>query len=45
MDRRTIHVELPSANAGVIAALRRAFDVALPCPSEDEFDALLRRLN
>jgi len=45
VDRRIIQVELPPANAGVIAALRRAFDAALPCPGEDEFDALLRRLH
>jgi len=45
IDRRIIQVELPSDSAGVVAALRRAFDAALPCPSEDEFDRLLRRLN
>jgi hypothetical protein len=45
LDRRIIRVELPQANAGVIAALRRAFQSTPPCPSEDDFEALLRRLN
>ncbi len=45
MERRIIRVELPSANAGVTAALRRAFAGAVPRPGENGFEALLRRLN
>ncbi|HMI40915.1 MAG TPA: hypothetical protein VK485_06775 [Sphingomicrobium sp.] len=45
LDRRIIQVDLPSDNAGVIAALRRAFQPAPPCRSEEDFEALLRRLN
>jgi hypothetical protein len=45
LDRRIIQVELPPDNAGVIAALRRAFQHAPPCPGEGDFEALLRRLN
>jgi hypothetical protein len=44
-DRRMIQIELPPDNAGVIAALRRAFQPAPPCAREDDFEALLRRLN
>ena len=44
-DRRIIQVQLPSDNAGVIEALRRAFESALPKPSESDFDALLHRLS
>jgi hypothetical protein len=44
LDRRIIQVQLPSDSAGVIEALRRAFEPALACPNESDFDALLRRL-
>ena len=44
MERRTIRVELPSNDAGVTEALRRAFAGAVPRPNEDDFDRLLRRL-
>ncbi|GAC1579154.1 MAG: hypothetical protein NVS3B5_12150 [Sphingomicrobium sp.] len=47
MDRRLIRVEFPLAQAGIAAALRRAFqDGSAPVDScEREFDALLARLN
>lgn len=45
MERRIIRVELPCANAGVTAALRRAFAGAAVRPTDGEFDALLRQLN
>ena len=47
MDRRLIRVEFPLAQAGIAAALRRAFqEGAAPVdPREREFDALLARLN
>ena len=45
LDRRTIQVQLPSDSAGVVEALRRAFEPALPNPSESDFDALLHRLS
>lgn len=47
MDRRMIRVEFPPAQAGIAAALRRAFQ-APPVDSndgEDDFAALLARLN
>ena len=45
MDQRIIRIDIPSAHAGITAALRRAF-----APIDDEcrdrdFDELLRRLN
>ena len=47
MDRRLIRVEFPPAQAGIAAALRRAFEG--PPIDEDECDrdlkALLARLN
>ncbi len=47
MDRRLIRVEFPLAQAGIAAALRRAFqEGAAPVdPCEREFNALLARLN
>ena len=45
LDRRIIQVQLPSDNAGVIEALRRAFEAALPTPAESDFDSLLHRLS
>jgi len=45
MDRRVIRVDLPHANAGITAALRRAFEAAAAEPCDRDFDALLRRLN
>ena len=45
MERRLIRVELPSAHAGVNAALHRAFAVVPRNPLERDFDELLKRLN
>ena len=47
MDRRLIRVEFPPAQAGIAAALRRAFQAGpVPTdPSEREFEDLLARLN
>jgi hypothetical protein len=44
MDRQMIRVELPSADAGVAAALRRAYAGAVPHQCEGDFDKLLRRI-
>lgn len=44
-DRRLIRVELPSDDAGITEALRRAFEAEAPRRSEFDFDALLNRLN
>jgi len=45
MDRRVIHVDFPPAHAGIMAALRRAFEAAAAEPCERDFADLLRRLN
>jgi hypothetical protein len=45
MDRRIIRVDLPPAHAGIMAALRRAFEAAASEPSDRDFADLLRRLN
>ena len=45
MDRRIIHVDVPSNHAGIAAALRRAFQAAASEPSDRDFAELLRRLN
>jgi len=45
MERRIIRVDLPPAHAGVMAALRRAFEAAASEPSDRDFAELLRRLN
>lgn len=45
MDRRIIHVDIPSNHAGIAAALRRAFEAAACEPSDRDFAELLRRLN
>jgi hypothetical protein len=45
MDRRIIRVEMPSAHAGITAALRRAFEAAASEPCDRDFTELLRRLN
>jgi hypothetical protein len=42
-DRRTIQIQLPSDSAGLVEALRRAFE-PVACPDECDFDVLLRRL-
>jgi hypothetical protein len=47
MDRRLIRVEFPPAQAGIAAALRRAFQTApVDCDDRDiDFAALLAQLN
>lgn len=45
MDRRLIRVDMPPEHAGVMAALRRAFDADARAPSNHDFEGLLRRLN
>jgi hypothetical protein len=44
-DRRIIQVDLPPAHAGIMAALRRAFEAAASEPCDRDFSDLLRRLN
>ena len=45
LDRKVIRVDTPPEHAGVMAALRRAFEDAARAPSNRDFEALLRRLN
>jgi hypothetical protein len=45
LDRRVIQVDFPPAHAGIMAALRRAFEAAAAEPSDRDFADLLRRLN
>ncbi|MEO7540428.1 MAG: hypothetical protein ABIS66_00575 [Sphingomicrobium sp.] len=45
MDRRIIRVDMPANHAGIIAALRRAFDAAAEEPCDRDFDELIRQLN
>ena len=45
MDRRPIRVDMPPEHAGVMAALRRAFQAAAHEPSDRDFAELLRKLN
>jgi len=45
MDRRVIRVDVPPEHAGVMAALRRAFEAASRAPSDHDFEDLLRRLH
>ena len=45
MDRRIIQVDLTPTQAGITAALRRAFQAAAAEPCGHDFDDLLRRLN
>lgn len=45
MDRRVIRVDIPPTHAGIMAALRRAFEAAAAEPSDRDFAELLRRLN
>ena len=45
MERRIIRVDLPPVHAGIMAALRRAFEAAASEPSDRDFAELLRRLN
>jgi hypothetical protein len=45
MDRRLIRVDVAPTQAGITAALRRAFEAAASEPSDRDFAELLRRLN
>ena len=45
IGRRIIRVDVPPAHAGIMAALRRAFESAASEPSDRDFAELLRRLN
>ena len=45
LDRRPIQVDMPPEHAGVMAALRRAFQAAANEPSDRDFADLLRKLN
>jgi len=45
MDRQVIRVDTPPSHAGIIAALRRAFEATASEPYERDFAELLRRLN
>jgi hypothetical protein len=45
MDRRVIRVDIPPAHAGIMAALRRAFEAAASEPCDRDFAELLRKLN
>ena len=45
IDRRIIRVDVPPSHAGIMAALRRAFDAAAAEPSDRDFAELLRQLN
>ena len=45
MDRRIIRVDVTPTQAGITAALRRAFEAAASEPCERDFAELLRRLN
>ena len=44
-DRQIIRVDLPPGHAGIMAALRRAFEAAAAEPYERDFADLLRRLH
>ena len=45
IDRRVIRVEVAPSHAGIMAALRRAFEAAAAEPSDRDFAELLRQLN
>jgi len=45
LDRRMIRVDVAPTQAGITAALRRAFEAAAAEPSDHDFAELLRRLN
>jgi hypothetical protein len=45
MDRRVIRVDVTPTHAGIMAALRRAFEAAAAEPCDRDFGDLLRRLN
>jgi hypothetical protein len=45
MDRTIIRVDVPPAHAGIIAALRRAFEADAAEPCDRDFAELLHQLN
>ena len=45
MDHRIIRVDMPPAQAGIMTALRRAFEAAASEPCDRDFAELLRKLN
>ena len=45
MDRRIIQIEVPPSHAGIMIALRRAFEEAATEPCDRDFAELLRQLN
>jgi hypothetical protein len=45
MDRRLIQIDMPPERAGIMAALRRAFEAAAQEPCDRDFADLLRKLN
>jgi hypothetical protein len=45
LDRQVIRVEIPPAHAGIMAALRRAFEAAAQEPCDRDFAELLRSLS
>jgi hypothetical protein len=45
LDRRVIRVDVPPTHAGIMAALRRAFEAAASDPCDRDFAELLRKLN
>jgi hypothetical protein len=45
IDRQVIRVDFPPTQAGIMAALRCAFEAAAAEPCDRDFAELLRRLN
>lgn len=45
LDRQVIRVDVPPTHAGIMSALRRAFEVAASEPCDRDFAELLRKLN
>ena len=45
MDRRLIRVDVQPSHAGIMTALRRAFEAAASEPWDRDFADLLKRLN
>jgi len=45
MDRRIIRIDVPPSHAGIMIALRRAFEAAAVEPCDRDFAELLRQLN
>jgi hypothetical protein len=45
VDRRIIQMDMSATQAGITAALRRAFEAAASEPCDRDFAELLRRLN